>query len=84
MSKNKEGFEVGASIESDDLLTHLAKMRQKPAQAAKITDKDKFAAFLSNELAMQKVRLKPLGLDALSQAITAYFAPVKKAPVKKD
>ena len=80
MTTNKDGFKVDTNIESDDLLTHMAKVRQaEKGVIAKATPKDKLNEFLANELAIQKVRLKPLGLELLSEAIIAYFEPKKAA-----
>lgn len=84
MISNKDGFEVGKSIDSDDLLTYQAKMRQQEKGVIVKPSKDaELLALLANELAAQKVRLKPLGLEQLAQSMKSFFEPVKKAPVKK-
>jgi hypothetical protein len=84
MTTNKDGFEVNKIVDVDDLLTHQAKMRQKAKGEKVKPNKDaELITLLNNELASQKVRLKPLGLELLAQSVRLFFQPVKKAVVKK-
>lgn len=85
MTLNKDGFELGKIIDADDLLTHQAKMRQEAKGITVKPSKDgELLSLLANELAAQKVRLKPLGLERLAQSMKNFFQPVKKSAVKKD
>ena len=84
MNTNKDGFDLNKVIDVDDLLTHQAKLRQKAkGEPVKPTKDIELLSLLANELAAQKVRLKPLGLESLAQSVKKFFAPVKKAAAKK-
>lgn len=84
MSTNKDGFEKGSSIESDDLLTYQAKQRQKlKGEPVKPSKDAELLSLLANELASQKVRLKPLGIEQLASAVKSHFAPAKKKAAPK-
>ena len=83
MTTNKDGFKVDKIVEVDDLLTHQAKMRQKAkSEVVKPTKSDELITLLANELAVQKDRLKPLGLEQLAQSMKKFFSPAKKAAKK--
>lgn len=82
MTTNKDGFAVGKTIDSDDLLTHMAKARQAAKGETVKPSKDAaLLIMLQNELSAQRVRLKPLGLEILAQAINKFFTPKAKKAV---
>lgn len=80
MATNKDGFEVGVALSADELLTHMAKVRQAEKDApAKLSKNAELIALLRNELSMQKVRLKPLGLESLAETLNNHFNVKQKS-----
>ena len=84
MTLNNDGFKIGESINSDDLISYAAKARQLAKDVPAIPSADfELLTLLANTLHAQKVRLKPLGLEMLTQAIKSHFTPEEVKETEK-
>lgn len=82
-TKNKDGFDSGASIDIKDLLKYEAEQRQKEKSSPKpLPQNHALSVVISNILMSQKVRLKPLALEVLTTAVVDYHKKPKQQPKK--
>lgn len=80
---SKSEFKAGQRVEVDDLLKHEAQLRQQAkANPVALNETQELVKFIHDKLSLQKVSIKPLALEQLSNELIAYFKPKKKAAKK--
>lgn len=82
---NEDGFDVDKIVSVDEILKFQAKQRQEnKSNPPPLPVNHELSTLINNILMHQKVRLRPLGLEILAQAVVDHLKPeVKNTKTKK-